>query len=275
MQTFTTTASSSVLDVESRNLLALDDSVGGGSIVASALAYSTDPTTHFLHSATPVDLPDGRRCSDLSLHDLDQATQSWSAWYLDRGVRPRDRVAVFIADSFAYSIHFYALAQIGAIAVLINSNASAQVAGSLLEQTEPVGLYADPEHLARLAEVPGSLWVVTSEQVRAPAPATLADEHRYKHVGEDPVVILHSSGTTGRPKPTIHTHASIVAGPKFRLVDHREDPHATTMTALPQSHLGCIAFTTYSVLAGAPLVALRDCPAPCWPNRSTGTVRPR
>ena len=92
----------------------------------------------------------------------------------------------------------------------------------------------------------------------APPAATLADTDRFRHVAEDPVVILHSSGTTGVPKPTIHTHESIAAGPKFRLVDHKERPGAVTLTGLPQSHLGCIAYSTYAVLAGANTIAGRD-----------------
>lgn len=114
----------------------------------------------------------------------------------------------------------------------------------------------DRARLERLGgEVPGVRWIQVAEELPAPPAATLPESGRFRHVDEDPVVILHSSGTTGVPKPTIHTHRSIVAGPKFRLVDHNETPDALMMTSLPQSHLGCIAYTTYAVLAGARTVA--------------------
>jgi acyl-coenzyme A synthetase/AMP-(fatty) acid ligase len=103
-------------------------------------------------------------------------------------------------------------------------------------------------------------WVHTTDEVPGPPPATLPDSRRYRHHADDPVALLHSSGTTGVPKPTIHTHRSIVSGPKFRLVDHRETPQALTLTALPQSHLGCIACTTYAVLSGARTIAGYDHP---------------
>ncbi|MFI5569008.1 AMP-binding protein [Streptomyces sp. NPDC051740] len=90
------------------------------------------------------------------------------------------------------------------------------------------------------------------------AAAPLPDSAYWHHHDDDPVAILHSSGTTGRPKPAIHTHKSIVSGPKFRLVDHTEQSGALMMTALPQSHLGCIAYTVYAVLGGTPIVALSD-----------------
>ncbi|MBI3688218.1 MAG: acyl--CoA ligase [Actinobacteria bacterium] len=251
-----------VLSPEQRVALAADPGVGGGNLLRSALAASPHPDEPFIYSATALPTTDHRLVHHLSLNDLDQLAQSWSAWYVEQGVRPRDRVAVFLADSFAYSLHFYALAQIGAVAVLINSNASRAISESLIEQTRPVGLYTDRTRLTLLdrtaPELASLCWTRTVEELPAP-PARALDEHSwYRHDQEDPVAILHSSGTTGRPKPTIHTHRSIVSGPKFRLVDHTETPGALMLTSLPQSHLGCIAYTAYAVLGGTPLVALRD-----------------
>ena len=42
------------------------------------------------------------------------------------------------------------------------------------------------------------------------------------------------------------------------MLSHVEQPGALMMTALPQSHLGCIAYSSYAVLCGTPLVALYD-----------------
>jgi acyl-coenzyme A synthetase/AMP-(fatty) acid ligase len=69
---------------------------------------------------------------------------------------------------------------------------------------------------------------------------------------------MHSSGTTGIPKAVTQTHASSVAGPRYRLENYTEPSNERMMTAQPQSHLGCIAYTAYSILAGTPLVALYD-----------------
>jgi acyl-coenzyme A synthetase/AMP-(fatty) acid ligase len=251
-----------VLSPEQRAKLAEDPQVGGGNLLQVAIATNPHPEVPFIHSVRPLITTDGEEQHDFSLLQLDDLVQSWSVWYLAQGVQPRDRVAIYLEDSFAYSMHFYALAQIGAIAVLINSNASAEIAQSLLAQTSPVGLYTD---LARLTALdpdghgPGDLhWTQVAEKLPAPAGNRLPDSARFRHATEDPVTILHSSGTTGRPKPTIHTHRSIVSGPQFRLVDHKETPGAITMTGLPQSHLGCIAYTTYAVLAGAPTIAACD-----------------
>lgn len=130
----------SVLTAEQRAAVAADASVGGGNLLPSAIAANPHPDIPFLHTIRPVTNTDGKPQHDFSLLQLDALAQSWSVWYLEQGVQPRDRVAVYFEDSFAYSIHFYALAQIGAIAVLINSNAPREIALSLVEQTNPVGL---------------------------------------------------------------------------------------------------------------------------------------
>ncbi|ARP73031.1 AMP-binding protein [Streptomyces pluripotens] len=256
-----TTFAPTVLTPEQRAAVAADDRIGGGNLLRSALAVNPAPNEPFIHAARPITTCEGETKHDFSLAEFDALAQSWSAWYLAQGVQFRDRVAVWFEDSISYSLHFYALAQIGAVALLINSNASKAIATSLIEQTSPVGLYADRDRLDLLGDAVGDLglaWVQSAEELPAPPAATLDEASYWKHHDEDPVAILHSSGTTGRPKPTIHTHRSIVAGPKFRLVDHVEQPGSVMMTALPQSHLGCVAFTVFAVLGGTPIVALSD-----------------
>lgn len=259
MSTFAPT----VLSPGQREKLIADPDLGGGSIIRTALAHASAPDVAFINLPAPILGTDGQPLQQLSLRQLDELVQSWSMWYVARGVQPRDRVAVYLPDSFAYHVHFYALAQIGAIAVLINSNSPGSVATELCRQTTPVGLYVDRERLARISDSLDSLgirWIDVAEEVPAPPADVLTNDRRFLHAPDDPVCLLHSSGTTGRPKPTIHTHKSIVAGPRFRMLDHVEVPGALMMTALPQSHLGCIAYTTYAVLAGTPIVPLRDAP---------------
>jgi acyl-coenzyme A synthetase/AMP-(fatty) acid ligase len=204
----------------------------------------------------------GEEQTEFTLAQLDAIAQSWSVWYHEQGVGPRDRVALYMADSFAYSIHLYALAQLGAVPVLINSKASPALALGLCQRTTPVGIYTDRSRLAALGEeigtVEGLRWTQLAEDVPAPPAAALPDAWRFRHAPEDPVSIMHSSGTTGRPKAVTQTHGSSVAGPRYRLDHFTEPAHPLMMTAQPQSHLGCIVYTAYAILGGTPLVALYD-----------------
>jgi acyl-coenzyme A synthetase/AMP-(fatty) acid ligase len=250
-----------VLSPALRARVAEDPSIGGGNLLPSMLEINPFPDEPFLHSLTPIPYTDGETRTEFSLRDLDQLVQSWSVWYLERGVRPQDRIAVFPPDSIQYFVHLSALAQIGAIAMLINSNAPRESAVALCERSGAIGLYTDRERLDRIAPDLDRLslrWIKTLEEVPGPASATLPDDARFHHHPDDPVGLMHSSGTTGLPKPVIHTHKTLVDGPKWRAVNYREEPDAVILNALPQSHQGCISFNAYSVLGGQPMVIWRD-----------------
>ncbi|MCG8927687.1 class I adenylate-forming enzyme family protein [Lentzea sp. CC55] len=251
-----------LLSPDGRAALAADQDLGGGNVLRSALAVAAHPDLPFISSGRPIATPRGQWRSEFSLLDLDELAQSWSVHYLELGVRPRDRVLVYLEDSFAYSVHFHALAQIGAIGVLVNSKAPRASALHLCRRTTPVGLYTTRTRLAalgpELSEVDSLRWTLTAEDLPAPPPARLPDSARFRHAPEDPVSVLHSSGTTGFPKPVIQTHHSSIAGPRFRLTDFVDGPEAVMMAAQPQSHLGSVMYANYAILAGTPLVPLYD-----------------
>ena len=257
-----TIATRALLSPKERSRLAALPELGGGNLLATAMAVHPDPHIPFIRTGRPVINAAGEEQTEFTLAQLDSLVQSWSVWYHNQGVGPRDRVALYMEDSFAYTIHLNALAQLGAIAVLINSKASPALALGLCERTTPVGIYTDRSRLTTINEGIGSVdglrWVQLAEDLPAPPPAALPAAWRFKHAGEDPVSIMHSSGTTGIPKAVTQTHASSVAGPRYRLENYIEPAHERMMTAQPQSHLGCIVYTAYSILAGTPLVALYD-----------------
>ena len=70
--------------------------------------------------------------------------------------------------------------------------------------------------------------------------------------------ILHSSGTTGNPKPVIQTHYTGSAGPRWRMTADSISPGERFLTSLPQSHVGAIAFTSYALLCGIQVIAMYD-----------------
>ncbi|TDB78456.1 class I adenylate-forming enzyme family protein [Micromonospora sp. KC723] len=248
-----------LLPADLRLTLARNEQLGGGNVLRHAMAVHPRPDVPFLRLGRPVVDSTGQARDELSLRDLDRLAQSWSVWYREQGVRPRDRVAVFLEDSFAYAVHFYALSQIGAIPVLMNSRMSRPVAAEHLRRTAPVGMYTDRARSERLGDaLSGLRWVQLAEELPAPPAAALPENAYFRHAPEDPVVILHSSGTTGQPKPVIQTHAGSFAGPRYRLAHFTEQPGSLMLAAQPQSHTGFIGYSMYAILAGTPLVPLFD-----------------
>ncbi|MDQ3402042.1 MAG: acyl--CoA ligase [Actinomycetota bacterium] len=244
-----------------RASLAERTDIGGGNAWLVASLTSPAPDAPLVHADRPLTDVDGHERSEFSIRQLVALADAWSAWYLAQGVEPRDRVAVWIDDSFEDQVHLTALAQIGAIGVLINGRMPVNQALGLMRRTAPIGIYTDARHSGLLDgdqdELPSIKWTRTRADVGA-LTGTLPESARYPHGDSDPVVICHTSGTTGDPKPVIWTHRQSVAGVQYRLSTYPEPEDSLMLSAAPHSHSGAIAFTFYVLLAGVPLIAISD-----------------
>jgi acyl-coenzyme A synthetase/AMP-(fatty) acid ligase len=255
-----------LLPVEDRIRVASLPGLGGGNVWRTAREHSAAPDRPALIADRPLRDVDGESRAEFSLVGLDELAESWAAWYLDRGVGPRDRVVVYLDDSFADQLHLAALARIGAIAVLINGRMPVEPALSLIRRTDPVGVFTDDEHRALLAgreqAVASVRWTCTEADAGVLGRHTLPAGAVHRHGPDDPILICHSSGTTGNPKPVIHAHAQSVAGIRHRLSTFPEPADSVMLSAAPQSHAGATAFTFYALLAGLPLIAFSDTSGP-------------
>ncbi|SEM10697.1 class I adenylate-forming enzyme family protein [Streptacidiphilus jiangxiensis] len=250
---------------------------GGGNAWRVALETSDNPEATALVVDRPLLDAAGEEREFFSLAGLNALAEAWSAWYHAQGVRPRDRVVVWLEDTFEDQVHLTALAQIGAIAVLLNGRMVPEFALALIERAAPVGLYTDSAHLELLQgrhERTASLrWTTTRRQIGALTAPALPAEAWYAHQDEDPVVLCHTSGTTGVPKLVVWTHRQSVAGARFRLASHPEPADSVMLSAIAQSHSGAIAFTYYALLAGLPLISVAD-RSPAGVTKSVAAYRP-
>jgi acyl-coenzyme A synthetase/AMP-(fatty) acid ligase len=246
--------SHTLLDGPARTSLGRTVAFGGGNAWRTALEHSPAPDDPLLTTDKPLVNPRGEPQSTFSIAELNEFADAVSAWYLDLGVRPRDRVVVYVDDSFEDQLHLAALAQIGAIPVLLNGRMDPDIAIKLMVRADPVGLYTDQAHLARLPTHFDLRWTRCGTETLGSA--GLPESARYRHGHDDPVAICHTSGTTGLPKLVVWSHGQSTAGPRFRLRTQLEREDSVLLSAVPQSHSGAIGFTFYALLAGIPLVTL-------------------
>lgn len=243
-----------------RHALAADPTVGGGNAFEAAMRVSPDVHAPFLLAEQPVRDAHGTLRDQLSLAELADLVGAWSAWYARRGVGPRDRVGIYFRDSADDLIHYLALSRLGAIAVLVNGEMDPAIVLAYLRQTTPVGLQVDDVRQARMAGVlqpeDDLFWVssidtaVLSGDVPVPPP--------FRHAAGDPVLICHTSGTTGTPKPVIWAHAQMMEGIRAHLTRFRDHPQSLILSALPQSHGSAIGYDLLAMLSGVPLALMSD-----------------
>ena len=243
-----------------RHATAAEPTLGGGNALEAAVRVSPDIHAPYLFAELRIRDAHGVSRDWLSLADLTDLVGTWSAWYAGRGVGPRDRVGVYLRDSADDLVHYLALSRLGAIAVLVNGEMDPGIVVAYLRLTAPVGLQTDDVRLARLTDAlkpeNDRFWVssidatVPSSDVPVPSP--------FRHAPGDPVLICHTSGTTGTPKPVIWAHAQMMVGIRAHLTGFRDHPQSLILSALPQSHGSAIGYALLAMLSGVPLALMSD-----------------
>ncbi len=128
------------------------------------------------------------------------------------GVRPGDRIAIAAANRVEYALLFWAVASLGGSTVALNGWWTGSELAYAVELTEPRVVFADRRRMERLTALDFGMAVrpleetvaeLEAEGAGAPLPAVSSHE-------DDPVVILFTSGTTGRPKGVPISHRNII-----------------------------------------------------------------
>jgi acyl-CoA synthetase (AMP-forming)/AMP-acid ligase II len=128
------------------------------------------------------------------------------------GIGSGDRIGIASANNVEYALAFWAATALGAIAVGFNGWWTGPELGYAAKLTEPRVVFADERRMERLSGIDLDAPVVALEQtvseLEADGTSTSLPEVAFQE--RDPVVILFTSGTTGRPKGVPISHRNII-----------------------------------------------------------------
>lgn len=208
----------------------------------------------------------GDSVEGLSLRTLRDRVLRYENWYQEHGVGPDSRIGVYTTDGLLGLLHHIAITSLGGITVLANPNMDPVVAARYFRRTDTTLMVADASRVTAVNSAVDDLPDVTTrmttediavvEHEAASAPSGVARRHR--HAADDLVLISHSSGTTGEPKPTAFAHHTFSVGKRERLWKF---PSATTdrmVTALPHSHSSGISYLSLAMMLGLPTLMIDD-----------------
>ncbi|WP_030463079.1 class I adenylate-forming enzyme family protein [Kitasatospora sp. NRRL B-11411] len=258
-----------------RAVLSADSSVGAGNVLTTRAEQGLGPDSPTLTFDTPVDAhPAGQA---LTLRQLDLAVRVRAAALHARGVRRRDPVAVQASAAADQVLCFLALSRLGAIPALLNPALDADTSARYLRRLNAVGLLADTAHAKALADAAPAGPALGDPGPAGPGlagpgcgiplladTAELADGNPesapepYRHWPTDPVAITHSSGTTGLPKAVLHTHASLYAAIRHRLLLPRPQGIDRVLSALPAAHAATLIAVNLALSFDAQDLARQD-----------------
>jgi acyl-coenzyme A synthetase/AMP-(fatty) acid ligase len=143
-----------------------------------------------------------------------------AGWLAAAGARPGSRVAIVKANHWDYDLLACAAIRVGAIPAQLSAHLSAEALGTLLKRLEADVLVTDGRvlskgddagvDLASLSRTAISLdgtgsQALSLDDVRGAGAPPVHRRHK-----DDPLVINHTSGTTGLPKLVVHSTRTII-----------------------------------------------------------------
>ncbi|WP_458413377.1 class I adenylate-forming enzyme family protein [Schinkia sp. CFF1] len=200
-------------------------------------------------SSNHVAVVDGDSRERWTYAELNTRANRLAAYFLKVGVQKGERVALLSPNHISYFDLYFACGKIGAIFVPLNWR---------LAPSEIQYIIADcgPRIIAYHSDVDGlveEIDAIPTLQVDSPSyeQIFLMDEEtvlKTTILKEDPLTIIYTGGTTGKPKGVVLTHQSIFGNTINTIFSWNLNGDDTTLTILPMFHSGGLFALTMPLL---------------------------
>jgi len=201
--------------------------------------------------------------AELSYAALAEAAERSAAGFAAAGIAPGDVVPIIARNQAGWVTAMLGLIRAGALPAAVNWRLAAPEVTALLRLARPAAVVADAgcTALARqavagldrpvpLLEGLGSLVAATP---RPSPPERPVDRLR----PSQPAILVHTSGTTGRPRLVPLTHQQLITAVVFMKLEVPEAvPGARHLSALPLFHVAGLANLSYTLFTGGHLHVL-------------------
>ncbi len=180
-------------------------------------------------SAGKIAIVDDRSGRRLTYADLHRESEEWRGWLLGQGVTTGDRVAFLAPNRLEHLTLFFACNRIGAIFVPLNHRLAAGELADIIDRVQPacfVGEGAAPfphpvyQSIDSLDPAP--------KTTRPPVPVT----------DDQPLLMLFTSGTTGRPKGVLLQAGMLMANMHHTVASDVLRPEDISIANTPFFHTG-------------------------------------
>ncbi|MGV9711960.1 long-chain-fatty-acid--CoA ligase [Gordonia sp. NPDC003424] len=135
-----------------------------------------------------------------------------ASYLADKGIEPGDRIAIMLPNVPEFAFLFYGIQRAGAVAVPMNPLLKAREIEFYLTNTTAKIIFAVPafaDEAQAAASTAGAECILADSDLMAAVSAATPQATPVAREDSDTAVILHTSGTTGKPKGAELTHAGL------------------------------------------------------------------
>lgn len=208
--------------------------------------------------------------------DLREGAVSGAAALTDAGIAPGDRVGVLSHNHPSMVLTYLAVARIGAVLVPVNARLTASEIRFILDDAGCTALVAQADLAATAREVadrigihPSRRWVIDgasdgfveldphlSGAIGAASSVDLDLEGGVEPgpLPDDVLYLMYTSGTTGRPKGAVHTHATTLAAAQDALLAMDYRPGDRYLNVMPLFHVASLAMVNICLIRRCTMV---------------------
>jgi acyl-CoA synthetase (AMP-forming)/AMP-acid ligase II len=187
----------------------------------------------------------------LSYGQLDERARRLASLLAARGVGHGDRVALLSENRLEILELFLAAARLGAIVACQNWRLATAELAHCLRLVTPTATVVSPQHAAALqAAAPGSQPLVLGDDYEELLTAASTDHAETSVDGEDPLLILYTSGTTGLPKGALLSHRAQVVRNLVVQAEFGVTPEDSFVAWSPLYHMGAVDNSIGALISG-------------------------
>lgn len=175
-----------------------------------------------------------------TFEDVNNRATSVASWLHTQGVKKGDRIALLSPNHVSYFDLLFACGKIGAIFVPLNWRLSVKELDEILEDCSPVLIGVHQQFYSMYTQFtnpPSSFFIggVSYEEIVTHQNDDISIENI---TDSDPLVMIYTGGTTGKPKGVVLSHQSILWNALNTILSWSLTMEDVTINYLPMFHTG-------------------------------------
>lgn len=173
-----------------------------------------------------------------------------------QGLQAGDRLAWLGLNHPLQLAALFACARLGAIFMPLNFRLATAELQQIVDDAAPACLVHDESHAVAAAALRVPRRVQATDLLSGmPAAGTLPGSDVPAVSGQTPVLLVYTSGTTGRPRGAVHTQDGLLANARASEWAHEFRADDVVLSTLPLFHVGGLCIQTLpALLAGVPVI---------------------